>query len=341
MVDGVYTPSGPNEPLAFHPLPPPSEEDLVEVLEQVQRRISKLLAKNGCLSALSAEEASQAASESLEEPETLDLFKAASIRQWVALSDQPRRVEVLGQRVEERGAWEKKPFSAEAEGYSLHAGVRISSTDREGLGLLCRYILRPPFAPAPPEQRLRRREGAEERLKRLADGRILYEFRHPRFDGATHVVLEPVELLEKLAALVPPPRFHLLHYQGILAPHARRRAEVVPARIEIDETGEGCSRDHPWSGRKRRDRDSADDPPRHRRRRRRSRTDWATLLKRTLDIDILACPKCAGRMVVLACITEPDVIRKILRAMDLREEPLGAAPARSPPGLVFESDHDR
>ena len=38
-----------------------------------------------------------------------------------------------------------------------------------------------------------------------------------QLDGTTHVVFEPLELLEELAALVPPPRFHLVRYHGSAA----------------------------------------------------------------------------------------------------------------------------
>ena len=41
-------------------------------------------------------------------------------------------------------------------------------------------------------------------------------------------MLSPFELLEKLAALVPPPRLNLIRYHGILAPSARDRAQIVP-----------------------------------------------------------------------------------------------------------------
>jgi hypothetical protein len=50
------------------------------------------------------------------------------------------------------------------------------------------------------------------RLERLADGRLLYRFKRPWRDGTTHVVYEPLELLEKLSALVPAPRAHLVRY---------------------------------------------------------------------------------------------------------------------------------
>jgi hypothetical protein len=39
-----------------------------------------------------------------------------------------------------------------------------------------------------------------------------------RIDGTTGIKLSPLELLEKLAALVPLPRVHLVRYGGCLAP---------------------------------------------------------------------------------------------------------------------------
>jgi hypothetical protein len=43
------------------------------------------------------------------------------------------------------------------------------------------------------------------------------------------VILEPLDLLARLAALVPPPRTHLARYHGVFAPHHARRAAVTPA----------------------------------------------------------------------------------------------------------------
>jgi hypothetical protein len=69
---------------------------------------------------------------------------------------------------------------------------------------------------------------ATERLSRLEDGQLLYRLKHRWRDGTTHVVFEPQELIEKLAALVPPPRFHLVRYHGVLGPCAGARDRVVP-----------------------------------------------------------------------------------------------------------------
>jgi len=46
--------------------------------------------------------------------------------------------------------------------------------------------------------------------------------------GSTALLLDPLELLERLAALVPPPRRPLLAYHGLLAPRSRWRAAIVP-----------------------------------------------------------------------------------------------------------------
>lgn len=47
-------------------------------------------------------------------------------------------------------------------------------------------------------------------------------------DGTTSLVLSPTELIEKLAALVPPPRANVIRYHGVLAPAAAARAQIVP-----------------------------------------------------------------------------------------------------------------
>jgi hypothetical protein len=47
-------------------------------------------------------------------------------------------------------------------------------------------------------------------------------------DGTTHAIFEPLELVEKLAALVPPPKVNLIRYHGLLAPAAAFKSQVIP-----------------------------------------------------------------------------------------------------------------
>lgn len=74
----------------------------------------------------------------------------------------------------------------------------MPADDRARLEQLCRYLLRPPVA--------------QDRLHLTRDGRILVELKSEWADGTTHLVFEPLELLEKLAALTPRPRINLVLY---------------------------------------------------------------------------------------------------------------------------------
>ena len=88
-------------------------------------------------------------------------------------------------------------------GFSLDAAVRIEGSDRAGLERLLRYCARPPFA--------------LERLEQVGEDQLVYRFAKPLPDGRTELRLTPLELIERLAALIPPPRLHRHRYHGVLA----------------------------------------------------------------------------------------------------------------------------
>ncbi len=70
---------------------------------------------------------------------------------------------------------------------------------------------------------------------------LSFALKTPWSDGTRHLLLSPMELLEKLAALVPPPRFHLLRYHGVLAPRARARDRIVPAQPGAEPAAQDAS----------------------------------------------------------------------------------------------------
>ncbi len=91
----------------------------------------------------------------------------------------------------------------------------IAPNERAKLERLCRCVSRPPVA--------------IERLALTASGQVRYTLKAPYRDGTTHIVLEPLDLIARLAALVPVPRMRLTRYHGVLAPHSQYRATVTPA----------------------------------------------------------------------------------------------------------------
>jgi hypothetical protein len=187
----------------------------------------------------------------------------------------------------------------------LHAGVDIAANQREKLERLCRYVSRPPVA--------------SERLALTASGQVRYTLKTPYRDGTTHIVLEPLDLMARLAALVPPPRMHLTRYHGVFAPHSKLRAAVTPAH-----RGRGAPKPPAPAA------DPAKPPtPRH------VAMNWARRLKRVFGIEIEGCTRCGGKLKITASIEEPQVIAKILSHLQRTapeqfqaELPLGA---RAPP----------
>lgn len=93
--------------------------------------------------------------------------------------------------------------------------MRIEANDRRGLERLLRCCACPVFA--------------LERVEALDAHRLLYRLPKPRLDGKTQLLLSPLELIQRLAALVPPPRRHRHRHrhQGVLAPNAPLRAAVT------------------------------------------------------------------------------------------------------------------
>jgi len=102
-----------------------------------------------------------------------------------------------------------------AQGFSLHAEVRCAAHQRKKLEHLCRYITRAAIA--------------NERLTLNRAGQVVLTLKTPYRDGTTHIVMSPLEFMQRLAALVPRPRLHLIRFHGVLAPNARLRAEIIPS----------------------------------------------------------------------------------------------------------------
>jgi hypothetical protein len=57
---------------------------------------------------------------------------------------------------------------------------------------------------------------------------VVLTLKTPYRDGTTHTVMSPLEFMERLAALVPRPRLHLIRFHGVLAPNARLRPDIIP-----------------------------------------------------------------------------------------------------------------
>ena len=58
---------------------------------------------------------------------------------------------------------------------------------------------------------------------------------------------------------------------------------------------------------------------------------WADLMRRTFGFDVLACPRCGGRLRLIALIEHASVIQRMLQHLGLPTEIPEPRPARAPP----------
>jgi hypothetical protein len=158
------------------------------------------------------------------------------------------------------------------------------------------------------------------------DGCVLYHLRRPwpHPQGATCLVLEPLDFMRRLAALVPAPYAHTVRYHGCFANRARSRQHlpappVRPATQDSPQTADTAALGAAHQ-------DPADTPTPARRR---TPLPWAQLLRRVFFLDALKCPKCSTALVVLAFISDPPVVTKILRHLRMPTTPPPLAPARA------------
>ena len=208
VLDGVFTRDERGQ-VRFHPPTEPLSQQQVErVAEAVKTRAVRWLGRHGYLQ----DEESRYDSNEAADLSALDacaqLAMSPGVLGRLDENDDPEDFDLAPNQGRKLG-----PLSADVDGFNVNAAVRIAADDDEGRERLARYCCKPVLS--------------LQRLTLLDDGRIAYRTKYPR-RGATHRIMTPLELLGRLAALVPPPRYPLLRYAGVLAPHSSWRQDIVP-----------------------------------------------------------------------------------------------------------------
>jgi hypothetical protein len=195
-------------------------------------------------------------------------------------------------------------------GFDVYVGEPIADEDRATLGHVARYLLRPPIS----LERMRYDPQAEKVTLRPLAG-----------ERAEPVELEPLEFIARVVQHIPDVRERQVVYYGVYANATKR----LPRRREEEGQGTSAGTLIPL-----------EEPTPYQQR---QRIRWAQLIQRVWLEDPLLCPHCGGEMRILAFITDPPLVDKILRHLGWHPgEPapdlIRAPPATSPAMLkVAES----
>ncbi len=267
--DGVYIRHG-NDILRFIRVAPPSLEEVRHITEKIAHRVHRYLQQR----------MDDIESDSLLEKDSL-LAKcyAASIGYLSALG--PNSGKPLLRLISPDLIREPTPDERTVMGFNLHASEAIEATDRKGLERTLRYMGRPPLS--------------VERLKLAPDGhRLILALKSPWRNGTSKIMLTPFELLERLVALIPPPRKNQIRYHGFFGPNSKIRAKLVPSSKDCSEKSAGAKIIRPG---------------------------FAKLMARVFNLDVLECPRCKSRMQTISFIRDADAIRNILYSLKMSTAP--------------------
>lgn len=289
VLDGAYRELDAST-VGFTALPHLSTREVGEVLETICRRVVKLLRRRGLL-------ADGALDPGGETQETVGSLAASAVSGQSPPAGPEWRRKCLPPLVSAPLAFDK-PLCASLDGFTLHAATHAGALDTVGREALCKYVLQPAVA--------------QQRITHGPDGLVRIALKRPFADGTVAIDLDPLSLLTRLAASVPPPKLHTVRYAGVLAPASTLRSRIIP-KPPVAPANDTASASSP--------------PPKrcgsHYR-------PWAELLKRSFEID-LRCPRCSARMKLVAIVTEPASVKRVLRRVGETTDPPPRAPARGPP----------
>ncbi len=280
FMDGIYYQR--NEQWFFHSIREPNRADFKSIIERIIRLIKKLHGKG-------------------------DFERESSVLDMASQNlTSNGYVQFLGDLVAiPKGEYHNFESSGgvKNEGFSIHAKVATLPHQKEKLTRLIRYVARGPIA--------------TERLSEV-NGKIVYKMKTTWHNGADRVAFTKEGFIQRLIALIPPARSHLIRYHGIFGPNFKYRNEIVkrPTKTKVGQPL----------------------PPA-------KKLLWAEMIAASFKDDVLVCWKCGGKMEPIAVIKDPKVAFQILAAMNLVTRNLHCSNSRSPPteksDEPFELDDQR
>jgi hypothetical protein len=280
----------------------PTADELNKLVHKISHRVARSLKRQGLLQ----QDAENSYLELDTDEQPMDQLIGNSITYRIAIGpNQGHKVFTL-QMLPPQPDEPSTARVAKIAGFSLHAGVMAEAHQRDKLGRLCRYISRPAVS----EKRL-----SLTSMSLTSSGLIRYQLKTPYRNGTTHVIFEPLDFIAKLAALVPKPRVNLTRFHGVFAPRNKLRDKVTP-------------------GKRKRNKNALNQQSSQSPAERRASMTSAQRLKRVFNIDIETCNQCGGSVKVIACIEDPEVIRKILDHLageGSKEKQADAPECRAPP----------
>ena len=291
--DGVFSGSG--EAIRFRNLDAITDQEVEKLLVAISGKVLKHLKKQGYLGPEGEVVLHPLADSLFQDHESLAMATTSSIAGKIAFGPN------AGKKVTRIGAgfgyYEEIPLAKghrcfSINGFSLHANTSTNALARERLSKLVEYIARGPLS--------------NERLEITQFGNVKLKLKTAYSDGTSHLLFTPTEFIEKLSAIIPPPKSHLAKWSGVFAPNFPDRKNIT-IKPDIKK------------GFDFKPEDAGDNPIKN--------YSWSKMLAKVFKIDVTKCERCNGDMAVMAALIDRGEVARYLKHLGIEHE----APARAPP----------
>lgn len=289
LLDGVYTEV--DGTVRFRNIDTITDDEVAWLCENISKKVMKHLTKEGYLDKDGEMVQSPMMDELFQDNESIATAAYASTYGKIAFGENAGKyVTKIGSGF---GYLEEIPLAKgklcySVNGFSLHCNTKTNTHARDRLQKLIEYIARGPLS--------------NERLEITNKAKVLLKLKSPRRDGTSHLLLTPHEFLEKLAAIIPPPKSHLVRWGGVFAANSPLRKKIVL----VPDEKKGF--DFHATGNKR------------------VNKSWSQMLARVFKIEVLKC-ECGGDLAALGAIRDSKEIIRYLKHVNLEYHP----PPRGPP----------
>ena len=199
MFDGEYRcRAGADGVPAFVEASAPTDDELRALLQTFISRLMKVLTRRGVLVEDMGETFLAEPDVDGEQARALRLrpLQAAAVAYRIALGLRAGRKLLTLMSAVPREIAPRQPPCSDIDGFSLHSAVLLGAHDRKRPEQLCCYITRPALS--------------DKRVQLNAAAQVELRHKTPWRDGTPHLVMSPMEFVQRLAVLEPRPRLHLI-----------------------------------------------------------------------------------------------------------------------------------
>ena len=303
--DGVYATTDNNPDPSWKNTDTINDKDIEQLITNIARRVLRHLKKLGLVSDEGEIVENPALDKNLDQSPAHSEATRASIAGKIAFGPNTGKYVTRigsGFGYEEETPLAKGKLCFSVNGFSLHANTQINALARDKLFKLIEYMARGAIS--------------NERVEIQDNGNIRLKLKSPWRDGTSHLLFTPQEFLEKLSAIIPKRKYHLVTWHGILAPHAKLRKKIIlnpenkKSKIFDSKSKNDTHDDHADSR----------NPVKN--------SSWSKLLAKIFAIDVSSCPHCQSPMEIVCAVMSRESISRYLKHQGLDPDPPPRAPAR-------------